>query len=37
VPLLGPIVQKVVHHLVIQNLKGIMEGIKRRAEESAQA
>lgn len=32
VPLLGPIVQKVVHHLVVQNLKGIMDGIKRRAE-----
>ncbi len=32
VPLLGAIVQKVVHHLVQQNLKGIMEGIKQRAE-----
>lgn len=32
VPMLGAIVQKVVHHLVQQNLKGIMEGIKQRAE-----
>ncbi len=32
VPLLGAVVQKVVHYLVQQNLKGIMEGIKQRAE-----
>lgn len=32
VPLLGAIVQKVVHHLVTQNLKGILEGVKARAE-----
>ncbi|MDM7461900.1 MAG: SRPBCC family protein [bacterium] len=32
VPLLGAIVQKVVHHLVTQNLKGILDGVKARAE-----
>ncbi|GIV10227.1 MAG: hypothetical protein KatS3mg019_2318 [Fimbriimonadales bacterium] len=35
VPLLGAIVQKVVHHLVTQNLKGILEGVKARAEAMA--
>jgi uncharacterized membrane protein len=35
VPLLGAIVQKVVHHLVTQNLKGILEGVKARAEATA--
>ncbi|MDW8107193.1 MAG: SRPBCC family protein [Armatimonadota bacterium] len=34
-PLLGALVQKVVHHLVTLNLKGIMEGIKARAEAKA--
>jgi hypothetical protein len=33
--LLGAIVQKVVHHLVTQNLKGILEGVKARAEATA--
>ncbi len=32
VPLLGAVVQKVVHYLVTQNLKGILEGVKQRAE-----
>jgi hypothetical protein len=32
VPLLGALVQKVIHHLVVQNLKGILEGVKTRAE-----
>jgi uncharacterized membrane protein len=32
VPLLGPIVQRVVQHLVKQNLQGILNGIKTRAE-----
>lgn len=32
VPLLGAIVQKVVQHLVTQNLKGILDGVKARAE-----
>jgi len=31
-PLLGPIVQRVVQHLVKQNLQGILNGIKARAE-----
>ena len=35
VPLLGAIVQKVVHHLVVQNLKGILDGVKARAEAMA--
>ncbi|MFN7018775.1 MAG: type II toxin-antitoxin system RatA family toxin [Fimbriimonadales bacterium] len=35
VPLLGAIVQKVVHHLVTLNLKGILEGVKARAEAMA--
>ncbi|MCX7993762.1 MAG: SRPBCC family protein [Fimbriimonadales bacterium] len=35
VPLLGAIVQKVVYHLVTQNLKGILEGVKARAEAMA--
>ncbi len=35
VPLLGAIVQKVVHHLVTQNLRGILEGVKARAEATA--
>lgn len=35
VPLLGAIVQKVVHHLVTQNLKGILEGVKAQAEAKA--
>lgn len=32
VPLLGPLVQKVVQHLVKQNLQGVLNGIKARAE-----
>jgi ribosome-associated toxin RatA of RatAB toxin-antitoxin module len=32
VPLLGPIVQKVVQHLMRQNVQGILDGIKKRAE-----
>ena len=32
VPLLGAIEQKVVHHLVVQNLQGILDGVKARAE-----
>jgi len=35
VPLLGALVQKVVHHLVTLNLKGILEGVKARAEAMA--
>jgi uncharacterized membrane protein len=35
VPLLGAIVQKVVHHLVVQNLQGILDGVKARAEAMA--
>ncbi|NUL81953.1 MAG: SRPBCC family protein [Armatimonadetes bacterium] len=35
VPLLGPIVQRVVQHLVKQNLQGILDGIKQRAESKA--
>ncbi len=36
VPLLGAVVQKVVHYLVTQNLKGILEGVKARAESAEQ-
>lgn len=32
IPLLGPIVQRVVQHLVKQNLQGVLNGIKARAE-----
>lgn len=32
VPLLGPLVQTVVQHLVKQNLQGVLNGIKARAE-----
>ncbi len=35
VPLLGAIVQKVVHHLITLNLKGILECVKARAEAMA--
>jgi ribosome-associated toxin RatA of RatAB toxin-antitoxin module len=34
VPLVGPLLQKVVHHIVQQNIDGIMKAIKARAEES---
>lgn len=36
IPLLGPLVQKVVHHQVRQSLQGILEGIKKRAEGETQ-
>ncbi|MCH8273843.1 MAG: SRPBCC family protein [Armatimonadetes bacterium] len=32
VPLLGSLLKKVVHHIVKQNIDGIMEAIKKRAE-----
>jgi len=35
VPLLGALVQKVIHHLVTQNLQGILDGVKARAEAMA--
>ena len=35
VPLLGALVQKVVHHLVVQNLRGILAGVTGRAEAMA--
>lgn len=32
VPTLGPLVKKVVHHLVVKNLEGVNEAFKARAE-----
>ncbi len=32
VPLVGPLLKKVVHHIVQQNIDGIMKAIKERAE-----
>ena len=32
VPGLGPLVAKVVHHLVVKNLEGVLAAIKKRAE-----
>lgn len=36
VPLLGPLVQKVVHSLVIKNMDSVLASLKHRAEEKVQ-
>ncbi len=37
VPMLGPLVKKVVHSLVIKNMEGVLQAIKERAEQQANA
>lgn len=36
VPTLGPLVRKVIHGIVVKNMEGVLEAIKKRAEETVQ-